>query len=85
MLEVAQEYERAFGLILDEDANFLHYLTNDSGGKDALGPSTKDDWNNVRHFVKFLHVIRRQFKCRVPCTQLPTCILVYFKMFIIVL
>jgi hypothetical protein len=56
MLEVAQKYEREFGLMLDEDANFLHYLTNDSGGRDVLGSSTKDDWNNVRHFVKFLLV-----------------------------
>jgi hypothetical protein len=53
MLEVAQKYEKAFDLMLDEDANFLHYLIDDSGGRDALGVPTEDDWKKVRHFVKF--------------------------------
>jgi hypothetical protein len=41
MLEVAQKYERAFDLMLDEDLNFFNYLNDDSGGRDALGLQLK--------------------------------------------
>jgi hypothetical protein len=51
MLEVAQKYERAFDLIIDEDLNLFSYLN-----EDELGAPTKDDWQKVRHLVKFLRV-----------------------------
>ena len=39
MLEVAQKYERAFDLMLDEDLNLFNYLN-----EDELGAPTEDDW-----------------------------------------
>jgi hypothetical protein len=51
MLEAAQKYERAFDLMIDEDLNLFNYLN-----EDELGAPTEDDWQKVRHLVKFLRV-----------------------------
>jgi hypothetical protein len=51
MLEAAQKYERAFDLMIDEDLNLYNYLN-----EDELGAPTEDDWQKVRHLVKFLRV-----------------------------
>ncbi|XP_062153877.1 uncharacterized protein LOC133862044 [Alnus glutinosa] len=56
MLEVAEKYQRAFELMIDEDGHFLNYLYEDGGGKRGLGSPTNDDWHNIRHFIKFLQV-----------------------------
>jgi len=56
MLEVAEKYENAFELMLDEDSNFANYLYEDGGGRKRSGPPLDDDWNNVRNFTKFLQV-----------------------------
>ena len=79
MLEVAQKYERIFNLMLNEDSNFFNYLTNDSGGRDALGGLTEDDWKKVRHFVKFLRVFYEETiqMSGSSYLKLPTCFLVY--------
>jgi hypothetical protein len=47
MLEVAEKYENAFELMLDEDSNFANYLYEDGGRRKRLGPLLDDDWNNV--------------------------------------
>ena len=51
MLEVAQKYERAFDLMIVENLNLFNYLN-----EDELGAPTEDDWQKVRHLVKFLCV-----------------------------
>jgi hypothetical protein len=51
MLEAAQKYEMAFDLMIDEDLNLFNYLN-----EDELGALTKDDWQKVRHLVKFMRV-----------------------------
>lgn len=56
MLEVAEKYQRAFELMIDEDGHFLNYLYEDGAGKRGLGSPTDDDWYNIRHFIKFLQV-----------------------------
>jgi len=56
MLEVAEEYQRAFELMIDEDEHFLNYLYKDGAGKRGLGSSTDDNWYNICHFIKFLQV-----------------------------
>jgi hypothetical protein len=56
MLEVAEKYQNAFELMLDEDSNFANYLCEDGGGRKRLGPSIDDDWNNVQNFTKFQQV-----------------------------
>jgi len=43
MLEVAEKYQRAFGLMIDEDEHFLNYLYEDGKGKRGLGSPTDDD------------------------------------------
>jgi hypothetical protein len=53
---VAEKYERAFNLMLNEDLNFGNYLCEDGGGKRGLGLPVDNDWNNVWHFTKFLQV-----------------------------
>jgi hypothetical protein len=44
MLEVAQKYQRAFELMIDEDGHFLNYLYEDGAGKRGLGFLNDDDW-----------------------------------------
>jgi hypothetical protein len=79
MLEVAQKYERAFDLMIDENLNLFSYLN-----KDELRAPTEDDWQKVRHLVKFyVCFMMRQFICRVLHTQLPTCFLKHSKFFFI--
>jgi hypothetical protein len=56
MLDVAEKYEMAFELMLDEDLNFANYLCEDGGGRKGLGPPLEDDWKNIRNFSKFLQV-----------------------------
>jgi len=56
MLEVAEKYEGAFELMIDEYGHFLNYLYEDGVGKRGLGFPTDDDWYNIRHFIKFLQV-----------------------------
>jgi hypothetical protein len=46
-LKVAEKYERAFNLMLNEDLNFGNYLCEDGGGKRGLGLPVDNDWNNV--------------------------------------
>jgi hypothetical protein len=57
MLEVAEKYQRAFELMLDEDGHFMNYLYDDDVGKKGLGTLTDDDWYNIRQFIKFLQVL----------------------------
>jgi hypothetical protein len=56
MLKVAEKYQRAFDLMLDEDGHFMNYLYDDDVGKKGLGTLTDDDWYNIRQFIKFLQV-----------------------------
>jgi hypothetical protein len=51
MLEVAEKYQRAFELMLDEDGHFRNYLYNDDVGKKGLGTLTDDDWYNIRQLL----------------------------------
>jgi hypothetical protein len=43
MLDVTEEYEMAFELMLDEDLNFVNYLREDGRGRKGLGPPFEDD------------------------------------------
>jgi len=43
MLEVAEKYQRAFELMIDENGHFLNYLYEDGAGKRELGSPTDDD------------------------------------------
>jgi hypothetical protein len=54
MLKVAEKYQRAFELMLDDDGHFMNYLYDDDVGKKWLGTLTDDDWYNIRQFIKFL-------------------------------
>jgi hypothetical protein len=56
MLEVAEEYQRAFELMIDEDEHFLNYLYKDGAGKRGLGSPNDDNWYNICHFIKFFQV-----------------------------
>jgi len=56
MLDVAEKYESAFELMLDEDVSFGNYLCEDGGGRRGLGVPLDEDWKNVRNFAKFLQV-----------------------------
>jgi hypothetical protein len=51
MLEATQKYERTFDLMIDEDLNLFNYLN-----EEELGAPTEDDWQKIRHLVKFLRV-----------------------------
>ena len=54
MLSVAEKYQRAFELMLDDDGVFVTYLKEDGHGRKGLGPPTFDDWEHIRHFIKLL-------------------------------
>jgi hypothetical protein len=56
MLDVAEKYESAFELMLDEDVSFGNYLCEDGGGRKGLGVPLDEDWKIVRNFAKFLQV-----------------------------
>jgi hypothetical protein len=56
MLEVAEKYQRAFKLMLDEDGHFMNYLYDDGVGKKRLGTLIDDDWYNILQVIKFLQV-----------------------------
>jgi len=56
MLDVAEKYEIAFELMLDEDVSFGNYLCEDGGGRRGLGVPLDEDYKNVRNFAKFLQV-----------------------------
>jgi hypothetical protein len=43
MLDVTEEYEMAFELMLDKDLNFVNYLREDGRGRKGLGPPFEDD------------------------------------------
>jgi len=56
MLDVAEKYEMAFELMLDEGSNFANYLCEDGGWRRGLGLPLDDDWKNVINFSKFLQM-----------------------------
>lgn len=54
MLDAAEKYQRAFELMMEDDEQFRMFLCEDENGRRGLGPPTSDDWEHIRHFVKFL-------------------------------
>jgi hypothetical protein len=54
MLDVTLKYREVFELMLDEDGHFILYLGEEGHGRRGLGPPTLEDWEHIRHFVKFL-------------------------------
>jgi hypothetical protein len=56
MLNVAEKFQRAFEIILDEDINFINYLCDNGTGRKGLGFLIEDDWHNVQLFIKFMQV-----------------------------
>jgi hypothetical protein len=47
MLEVAEKYQKAFELMLDEDRHFINYLYDDDVRKKGLETLTDDNWYNI--------------------------------------
>lgn len=57
MLDVAEKFQKAFELMQEEeDEHLLNYPQDDGLGKDELEPPTCEDWDTIRHLVKFLEI-----------------------------
>ncbi|PRQ47720.1 putative transcription factor/ chromatin remodeling BED-type(Zn) family [Rosa chinensis] len=55
MLDAALKYEKVFGRMADEDAQFQHYFEEkDTKGRKRTGPLVEEDWRNAQAFVHFL-------------------------------
>ena len=54
MLSVALMFEKAFERYEEEDDKYSSHFFEEENGKRRIGPPMKDDWENVKVFVKFL-------------------------------
>ena len=54
MLSVALMFEKAFKRYEEDDDKYLSHFFEEENGKRRIGPPVKDDWKNVKVFVKFL-------------------------------
>lgn len=56
MLDVAEKYQCAFELLLEDNEQFVSSLNEDWQGGPGLGPPNNDDWESVRALVKCLKI-----------------------------
>ena len=54
MLESTEKFQRVFELMQEDDGPLYCSVMEDGLGKKGLGPSTDDDWDTIRAFIKFL-------------------------------
>lgn len=54
ILEVAEKYQSAFELMLEDDGYLIFFLCKEGHGRNGLGPPIIDDCDHIYHFTKFL-------------------------------